>query len=84
MGTPMGEPASCGQANGVCLDAEQTFVEQRAVNVGDDARVCTVGFMDDINFRFMYDLEGRVWTKTTAEQMLRECESLYPLPLSLE
>jgi hypothetical protein len=84
MGTPMGEPGSCAQANGVCLDAEQSFVESRELTVGDSERVCTVGFMDDLHFRLMYDLKGILWTKESAEAMMRECESLYPAPLSLE
>ena len=83
-GAPMGEPGSCASANGVCLDAEQTWVEQREQNHKDSARVCTIGFVDDIQFRFAYDVQGRVWPKAEAVEMCKQVHGVYPPPLALE
>ena len=83
-GAPMGEPGSCAQANGVSLDGEQTYFETRKKNHGDAERIATLGFVDDIHFRFGYDRRGRTWTKASAEKMLREVHDIYPPPLALE
>ena len=82
-GAPMGEPGSCSQANGVTLDAEQTYLEKN-VKECDEARVATLGFVDDMHFRFFYDVRGRVWPRADAVRMCEEMRTLYPPPLSLE
>ena len=83
-GAPMGEPGSCASANGVCLDAEETWLAQREQQYSDSARICTIGFVDDIQFRFAYDVQGRVWPKAEAVEMCQQIHSVYPPPLSLE
>lgn len=83
-GTPMGEPASCAQANSVCMDAEQRFMTERERVAGDSARVATVGFVDDIFPKYAYDREGRIWPRREAEELLAATRSMYPAPLSLE
>ena len=83
-GAPMGEPSSCASANGVCLDAEQTYRSKREEQYGDSARISTIGFVDDIQFRFAYDVKGRVWPKAEAVEMCSQVHEVYPPPLSLE
>ena len=83
-GAPMGEPGSCASANGVCLSAEQAFRDRREQECGDSARISTIGFVDDIQFRFAYDVQGRVWPRAEAEQMCAQVHDVYPPPLSLE
>ena len=83
-GAPMGEPGSCAQANGVGLHAEQQFLAERQRCQGDGARVATLGFVDDMHFRFAFDRRGKVWSKASAVQMAVEAEGLYPAPLELE
>ena len=83
-GAPMGEPGSCAQANGVALHAEQSFLDQRERKCGDGARVATLGFVDDMQFRFAYDKRGLVWSQESAEQMAAEADAVYPAPLELE
>ena len=83
-GAPMGEPGSCAQANGVALDAEQEFKAQRERDHSDSGRICTLGFVDDMHFRFAYDVRGRAWSKASAERMAEMAETTYPAPLTLE
>ena len=83
-GAPMGEPGSCSSANGVCIHGEQTWLAQRELQYGDSARVDTIGFVDDIQFRFAYDVQGRVWPKSEALEMCKQVHNVYPPPLSLE
>ena len=83
-GAPMGEPGSCASANGVCVHAEQTWLTAREKQFKDSARVCTIGFVDDIHFRFAYDVKGRVWPKSEAVEMCKQIHSVYPAPLALE
>jgi hypothetical protein len=93
----MGEPASefcvprqiclgtqCAQANSVCLDAEQTYMTNRERVRGDSARIASVGFVDDMHFRFAYDRQDLLWTRQEAEDMLVESRTIYPAPLVLE
>ena len=80
----MGEPGSCAQANGVALDAEQEFKAQRERDHSDSGRICTLGFVDDMHFRFAYDVRGRAWSKASAERMAVMAETTYPAPLTLE
>ena len=80
----MGEPGSCASANGVCVHAEQTWLTAREKQFKDSARVCTIGFVDDIHFRFAYDVKGRVWPKSEAVEMCKQIHSVYPAPLALE
>ena len=83
-GAPMGEPSSCAQANGVALHAEQEFKTRRERDHKDGARIATLGFVDDMHYRFAYDKQDRVWCKAEALQMAREAENTYPAPLALE
>ena len=83
-GAPMGEPGSCAQANGVALHAEQQFVAERQKCPGDGARVATLGFVDDMHFRFAFDRKGKVWTRASAVQLAEAAETMYPAPLELE
>ena len=83
-GAPMGEPGSCAQANGVAMHAEQMFLARRERDHGDGVRICTLGFVDDMHFRFAYDVRGRIWSRESAEEMAAEAVGLYPPPLSLE
>ena len=83
-GAPMGEPGSCAQANGVALHAEQQFVAQRDGCQGDGARVATLGFVDDMHFRFAFDRRGKLWSKESALELAAAAETLYPAPLELE
>ena len=83
-GAPMGEPGSCAQANGVALHAEQSYLAQREKEHGDGARVATLGFVDDMQFRFAYDRRGHVWSQASAVRMAAEADAVYPAPLSLE
>ena len=79
----MGEPG-CAQANSVCLDAEQRFHVARESAYGDSARIATLGFVDDMLFRYAYDRAGRVWTRAEAVEMLEQSRTMFPAPLSLE
>ena len=83
-GAPMGEPSSCAQANAVAMNAEQNYLTQRERDHEDGSRVRTLGFVDDMHFRFAYDTQGRIWTKESAQEMSRTAETLYPAPLTLE
>ena len=80
----MGEPASCAQANSVCLHAEQTHWARRQAAFGDSARIDSFGFVDDMHFRFAFDPLGRVWPKHEALELLAEMLVVYPPPLVLE
>ena len=83
-GAPMGEPSSCAQANAVAMHAEQTNLDERERDHGDGCRIRTLGFVDDMHFRFAYDTRNRAWTKASAEEMVKAAETLYPSPLTLE
>lgn len=68
----------------VALHAEQKFVTQRDECQGDGARVATLGFVDDMHFRFAFDRCGKLWTKTSAMELAVAAECIYPAPLELE
>ena len=83
-GAPMGEPASCAQANAVCMHAEQQFHRARERECGDSARIASLAFVDDLQPRVGYDMDDRVWTRRDAEALLDDIRGMYPPPLSLE
>ena len=68
----------------MCLDAEQRFHVQRELVGGDSARIASLGFVDDLFYRYGHDPKGRVWPRAEAVKMLRESRSMYPAPLTLE
>ena len=84
LGAPMGEPASCAQALSVCLHAEQSFHTTRETAEGDSARDASLGFVDDMQFRYGYELSDRVWTRASARELLEQSRAIYPPPLELE
>ena len=84
VGTPMGEPASCAQANAVCQDAEQIAHIQRESACGDSERIANLGFVDDMLYKFAYDRADRGWTRQQANELLEAATSMFPAPLSLE
>ena len=83
-GAPMGEPASCAQANAVCMHAEQRFHRARERECGDSARIASLAFVDDLQPRVGYDMDDCVWTRQEAEALLDDIRGMYPPPLSLE
>ena len=84
VGTPMGEPASCAQANAVCQDAEQIAHIQRESACGDSECIANLGFVDDMLYKFAFDRADRGWTRQQANELLEAATSMFPAPLSLE
>ena len=74
----------CAQALSVCVQAEQLFHTQRESEVGDSARIASLGFVDDLQFKYAYELSDRGWTRAAARAMLEQSRTLFPPPLTLE
>ena len=83
-GTPMGEQSSCAKANGVGLDAELTFDEQRQASHGDAARNMSLAYVDDAHVRIAYYEDGRAgWSEESARDYARGLMGCYPSPLRM-
>ncbi len=68
----------------MCLHAEQLFHVAREREAGDSARIGSLGFVDDLQYKYGYDLQDRAWTKQEALDLLESSRTMYPPPLELE